>query len=375
MRTPPIQASGQGPLDNTTKRRKAKRPPVIEKESGLNAIVENTLFRSLIENSMEILVVVNGMGEIVYYSPSIEKYFGISSNEQLRTNAFEYIHPDDIPRLAISFMEVLKNPGKSFFIESRAQTKEGRPIWVEGTVTNLLGTDGVQGIVCNFRDVTERKNSEKQLIQATIDAQEKEREDIGRELHDNVNQILTTARLYLDCIGDVPFEQRHIIQRSSEIITTAIEEIRKLSKSLTQSFQKEIGLKLSVEDLAESIRRLEDGLRITLDFSLPAEELLDDKLKTAVFRILQEQLNNVLKHAGASLVHVTIRQDPEFLTVLITDNGKGFDTGKKRKGIGLNNIISRTEVFNGQVTIDSSPGKGCRMSVIFRLNGGTRDRP
>ena len=375
MRTPPIQASGHGSLDNTTKRRKTKRSPVVQKEPDLDTIVENTLFRSLIENSMEILVVVNGMGEIVYYSPSIEKYFGISSNEQLRTNAFEYIHPDDIPRLAISFMEVLENPGKSFFIESRAQTKEGKPIWVEGTVTNLLGTDGVKGIVCNFRDVTERKNSEKQLIQATIDAQEKEREDIGRELHDNVNQILTTARLYLDCIDEIPLEQRHIIQRSSDSITSAIEEIRKLSKSLTQSFQKEVGLKLSIEDLAESIRRLEEGLRITLDFSLPSEELLDDKLKTAIFRILQELLNNVLKHAGASVVQVSIRQDPELLILQITDNGKGFDTSKKRKGIGLNNIISRTEVFNGQVTIDSSPGKGCRISVNFRLNGDAHGKP
>ena len=266
----------------------------MKKEPDLNGLVENALFRSLIENSTEILVVINGMGEIVYSSPSIEKYFGTTGAEQLGKNAFDYIHPDDIPRLAISFMEVLETPDKPFFIESRAHTKDGNLIWVEGIVTNLLGTEGVKGIVCNFRDVTERKNSEKQLIQATIDAQEKEREEIGRELHDNVNQILTTARLYLDCISDVPFEQRHIIQRSSEIITTAIEEIRKLSKSLTQSFQKEIGLTLSVEDLAESIQRLEDGLGITLDFSLPAEELLDDKLKTAVFRILQEQLNNVL---------------------------------------------------------------------------------
>lgn len=368
MRTPPIQASGHGSLENT-KRKKTKRPPVLPKESELDAIVENTLFRALIENSTDILVVVNGMGEIVYSSPSIEKYFGISSTEQLGKSAFEYIHPDDIPRLAISFMEVLETPGKPFFIESRAYTKERSPIWVEGIVTNLLETEGIKGIVCNFRDVTERKNSEKQLIQATIDAQEKEREDIGRELHDNVNQILTTARLYLDCIDEVPVEQRHIIRRSSDSITSAIEEIRKLSKSLTQSFQKEVGLKLSIEDLAESIRRLEEGLRINLDFTLPSEELLDDKLKTAIFRILQEQLNNVLKHAAASMVHVSLRQDPEFLTLQIADNGKGFDTGKKRKGIGLNNIISRTEVFNGQVTIDSSPGKGCRMSVTFRLSG------
>jgi len=356
-----MEPSGHKPLKNSPKR--------------IAAIVENTLFRALIENSTDILVVANGQGEFVYSSPSIEKYFGISSTEQMGMNVFEFVHPEDISRLAVIFMDVLESPGKPFFLEARAHTREGKPIWVEGTVTNLLGTEGINGIVCNFRDITDRKNSEKKIMQATMEAQEKEREEIGRELHDNVNQILTTARLYLDCIQGLPFEQQHVIKRSSDIITTAIEEIRKLSKSLTQSFQKEIGLELSVEDLLESIRRLEERLQVTLDFSMPSEDLLDDKLKTAIFRILQEQLNNVLKHADASIVHISIKQTPDSLNLQITDNGKGFDPEKKRKGIGLSNIISRAEVFHGQVTIDSSPGKGCHMTINFRLNRDIQDRP
>lgn len=351
MQTPVIETSGTTPLNETPKR--------------IKAIVENTLFRALIENSTDILVVANGQGEILYSSPSIEKYFGIGSKEQMGKNAFEYIHPEDLSRLAITFFEVLENPGKPFFLEARAQTKDGVPIWVEGTVTNLLATEGINGIVCNFRDTTERKNGEKKIIQAVIDAQEKEREEIGRELHDNVNQVLTTARLYLDCIQGLAPEQEYVVKRSSDSITTAIEEIRKLSKSLTQSFHKEIGLELSIEDLVESIRRLEEGLQVTVDFSLPSEELLDDKLKTTIFRILQEQLNNVLKHAGASKVHISIQQSPGLLCLSITDNGKGFDTEKKRKGIGISNIISRAEVFQGQVTIDSAPGKGCSLTINF----------
>lgn len=379
------------------------RKPTIHdpghEEGYLGAIVDNMLFRCLIENSTDILVVINGEGDIVYSSPSIEKYFGITLTAGMKKNAFEYIHPDDISRLGVQFLDVLEAPGKPFPIEARAQTKDGQPVWVEGVVTNLLETEGVNGIVCNFRDITERKIGErlvreseelsrklehelteekilrqKQVMQATIDAQEKEREEIGRELHDNVNQILTTARLYLDCINDIPSGQQHIIQRSSQIITKAIEEIRKLSKSLTQSFQKEIGLKLSIEDLVENIRRLEEGLRVTLDFSMSSEELLDDKLKTTIFRILQEQLNNILKHAEASEIHIVIIQQHDYLHLQITDNGKGFDIHEKRKGIGINNIISRAEVFNGQVTVDSAPGKGCSMSIHFMLNEEDNDK-
>lgn len=351
MQTHPMEASGHKPLKNAPKR--------------IAAIVDNTLFRALIENSTDILVVVNGLGEIVYSSPYIEKYFGISSTDQKGINAFEYIHPEDISRLATVFMDVLENPGKPFSVDARAHTREGKPIWVEGTVTNLLATEGINGIVCNFRDTTERKNGEKKILQATLDAQEKEREEIGRELHDNVNQILTTARLYLDCIQGLSFQQEHVIRRSSDIITTAIEEIRKLSKSLTQSFHKEIGLELSIEDLVESIRRLEQRLQITLDFSMPSEGLLDDKLKTTIFRILQEQLSNVLKHADATMIHISIQQTSDLLTLQIADNGKGFDPEKKREGIGISNIISRAEVFHGHVTIDSSPGNGCCLSIHF----------
>jgi PAS domain S-box-containing protein len=333
-------------------------------------------FRSLIEKGTDIIVVLNNEGKISYTSPSIEHYFGIANAESFGQSAFEYIHPEDLPRLAETFMDVVSSPGKPIFVQSRAQSKEGKPIWVEGTVTNLLGIEGINGIVCNFKDVTERKEMEKRILQASIDAQEQEREEIGRELHDNVNQILTTARLYLDCIhepasdegpGPSSPHQSHIIRRSSEIITTAIEEIRKLSRSMTHSFDKEIGLKLSIEDLLAGIRLLAEGIRVSFDFSLPGEQLLDDKLKITIFRIVQEQLNNVLKHAAATAIHVSVLEEGTLLLLRITDNGRGFDTRKKRDGIGINNITSRAGLFNGQVAIDSAPGKGCSLSVTFRL--------
>jgi len=82
---------------------------------------------------------------------------------------------------------------------------------------------------------------------------------------------------------------------------------------------------------------------------------------------VQEQLNNVLKHAAATTVDVSIRRDGPLLTLCITDNGRGFDPWKKREGIGISNIINRAELFNGQVTIASTPGMGCVLSVNFRL--------
>jgi signal transduction histidine kinase len=201
--------------------------------------------------------------------------------------------------------------------------------------------------------------------QEIIEATEKEREGIGRELHDNVTQILTTAKLCLSCVDD-NHSSKDMIERSSNTITMAIEEIRNLSKSMIQSFHSEIGLKLSIEDLVESIR-VSNKFKVALEFFLPDEHLLDDKLKMTLFRIIQEQLNNIIKHADASEINISIQQNNNDLILLISDNGKGFNVNEKRKGIGITNITNRAELFNGQVNINSSPGHGCKMAVSFRI--------
>jgi signal transduction histidine kinase len=157
-----------------------------------------------------------------------------------------------------------------------------------------------------------------------------------------------------------------MIQRSSDTINSAIEEIRRLSKSMIETFHKEVGLELSLNDLIENIQ-LAKQFQISLNFSVPDEQQLDDKLKMTVFRIVQEQLNNIVKHADASVITIDIIQKKHLLQVTVEDNGKGFDTSMKRKGIGISNIISRTELFNGRVKIDSSPGNGCRMQVSFNI--------
>ena len=95
------------------------------------------------------------------------------------------------------------------------------------------------------------------------------------------------------------------------------------------------------------------------------ENLVEDKLKLTIYRIIQEQLNNVLKHAQAQTVFITLQQQGNEVNLHIQDDGKGFDVTQKRNGVGLKNIKSRAEMFNGRVKIQSEPGKGCVVSVNF----------
>jgi len=243
---------------------------------------------------------------------------------------------------------------------------DGKNIFFELSVTPIRSGKKVTGLSCFSREIPEEYfKRQQEVTKAVIKAQEKEREVIGRELHDNVTQILNTARLCLSCVEDFPGNNQMLL-RSKDYVSTAIEEIRKLSKSLIQSFHSEVGLKLCVEDLVESIR-LSKKFEVELHFSLSNERLIDDQLKMTAFRIIQEQLNNIIKHAQATQVEIFAEQRIDRFRICIADNGIGFDTSMKRNGIGLFNIINRAELYQGQVKIYSSPGLGCKLVVDFTL--------
>jgi signal transduction histidine kinase len=135
---------------------------------------------------------------------------------------------------------------------------------------------------------------------------------------------------------------------------------------MIETFNEAVGLEFSLNELIEKVR-LVQPISISLYFAVPDEPQLDHKLKMTIFRIVQEQLNNTIKYANATEVQVAIVQKNRQLLITIADDGKGFDTTQKRTGIGITNIISRTELFNGRVKIESSPGKGCRMQVSFTI--------
>ena len=120
--------------------------------------------------------------------------------------------------------------------------------------------------------------------------------------------------------------------------------------------------------LEEKIRTVVDTMNVDKEISVSYQfdklkEPLDDDLQLAIYRILQEQFSNIIKYARASAVQIAVKKQNGHLLMSINDNGVGFDTSVKKNGIGLENIARRMKMFNGKVNIDSSPGKGCRMSV------------
>lgn len=309
------------------------------------------------EVSLKILEVNNAA--LQTYGYSREEFLSLTLNDILVT-------PD--PSLLHDMSEKLQ--------ESRCEhkNKNGEIIIVDFTYFQIPHL-GKTAMLAQVIDMTEKvilenelKVQKQKMLEAVLSAQENERQLIGRELHDNINQILTAVKLNLDFAQENEGSNKVFISNSIKNITTVMLEIRKLTKELIIPGNiKELGIVNSIKDLLKDMLELR---RIEWHFSAEGfkENSIPDEHKLNIYRIIQEQLTNIIKHAAASFVFVqlTVTYDKVFLK--ISDNGQGFDPTKKREGVGITNIISRAELFDGEVKIDSVRGRGSTLEVTLLVS-------
>ena len=289
------------------------------------------------------------------------------------------LHPDDkAPVLERLNKMIAGGTGSVWEAEYRFKRSNGEYAFVhdrahiiydeENKISRMIGA--TQDITSRRSTETrleqERLNQQKEITRAVLSAQEKERADIGRELHDNVNQILGAAKLYVELAKTDDENREMLLEKSSDYIVKAIEEIRVISKNLATPGLHLMGLFESIEILVDDLALIHP-IKIKFNAHGIKEEILGEKLQLDIFRIVQEQLNNVLKHAKASSAAINLTREGKSIILLITDNGKGCDLSKGRRGVGLINIKSRADLYHGKVKVISSPGEGYSLKVLLHL--------
>lgn len=227
-----------------------------------------------------------------------------------------------------------------------------------------LGQDVTEKTLLENSLAEERQIRQKQITDAVITGQEKERSQLGEELHDNINQILATTRLYIECAISDEHPRPDLIKESKILLERAMYEIRQLSKTLLPPSLGEIGLLDALNELIVSMRET-SIFEIESDWKGFDEDELNDKLKLTIFRIVQEQMTNISKHSQATKATVSLKKENDTIILKIIDNGIGFSPALKKSGLGLRNMTSRAEVNNGILTIESRPGRGCTITVVF----------
>jgi PAS domain S-box-containing protein len=271
----------------------------------------------------------------------------LRSRKNVWNDTFQFLCPDGAVSQVITRANIIRDD----------QTKAIRMI---GVMHDLSKMNKLEGQL-----EQQVRQNERGLVDAVEVAKEMERSDIGRELHDNVNQLLGASMLYLNMAQEDTNNGDIYLRHSSEYTLTAIEAIRKLSKRLITDTIDDFGLSETIEVMVrDTMESNHSKIRfLSIDDSL--EELMDNKFKQNVFRILQEQLRNIIKHAAASEVDISLVKSGSQIILTIADNGVGFDCGVKPAGIGMTNIINRAKTNNGNASFISKPGQGCKLLVTF----------
>jgi len=318
-------------------------------------------------------------GEMISCSDELYRILDRDIDSGLSFEIFmQFVHPDDRPvilearekAVATDTTEVVQfritsQAGIEKCIEARgSQRKDANGISFIGTCQDITEKVKAEQQLANYsaQIARERLESQRKLVRASIEGQERERAEIGRELHDNINQILAVTKAYVEASLHEKDLQEELAERSIKNLQLAINEIRKISKSLVPPVMDKNGLVDSVQDLIENIRVVNP---FAIKFLYEKEQLrnITSQQQLALYRIVQEQFNNIIKHAQAHHVNIELFEKNNFIDLRIQDDGKGFDPKERRRGVGLSNILSRIELFDGKLEVISSKGKGCTLKV------------
>lgn len=201
---------------------------------------------------------------------------------------------------------------------------------------------------------------------AIIEAEERERKRIASDLHDGIGQMFSAVRMNLSSISDdIEFkkeDKKSLFTKTIDLVDESCKEVRAISHNMMPNVLLKSGLATAVRDF---IGKIDDSLIKVNLVSYGLNERLDVNIETVLYRVIQESVNNVIKHSGANQLDIQISVEDKEVTVTIEDNGKGFDASNKDNynGIGLKNIMTRVEFLKGSVEWDSSPGKGTLVAI------------
>lgn len=257
--------------------------------------------------------------------------------------------------------------------------QNGEDFWIElGYYPMPLDEEGTIDHICiRARNVTEqvllenklekeRKQAKQALSRARLTAQDQERSEISQELHDNVNQVLTTVKLYNEIALKDKFTNTELLEKSVQQLNFCIETIRSLTRKLSTPVAQEMDLDEAIKDLANSITDTKK-VAVQVSFNGIKGDSLNTTLKISIYRIVQEQLTNILKYAEAKNAEVILIRSHDGIILKVKDDGRGFDIQKKRKGIGITNMVQRAEAYGGSLHIESKIGMGTVLVAEFPL--------
>ncbi|MBA7618312.1 hypothetical protein ES703_25633 [subsurface metagenome] len=349
-------------LHDITKRKRA--------EEALRGSEEK--YRSLISNIPDVAWTSDENYRIVFIGPNIERVTGYTQEEEYQIGDwikwFDRLHPDDVEHAKAAFREFIK--GRiSYDIEYRLKRKDGQWVWINERSLGTYEKDGKLYADGLISDITERKRAEENLryyLQEITRAQEEERKRIARELHDSTAQTLIALLHHLENLlsdkAELPVREAKALWAFYEEIRDVLREVRRFSRDLRPSILDDLGLLPALEWVTGELKK-EHGIETSLKM-VGSGRRFSPEVELLLFRIVQEALRNVAKHAQASKAEVKFEFDKQKIRITISDDGIGFQLPESlgellhAGKLGLAGIQERVQLLGGSLELKSKIGKG-----------------
>jgi len=305
-------------------------------------------FRALFNNSGDELFLADLNGNILDVNKEAIKTLGYSRQELQKMN-FEDLKTSKYLNSVKENIDKIIKQGTLVY-ESENLTKDGKTIFLEFS-SRIIRYKGKQVIFSIGRNITERKEFERKILSAIIDAEERERKRFAKELHDGLGPLLYTIKIYLNEIygEDVSAdEKQNLIKYTNELLDEAVSNIRTISDNLMPTVITDYGLIKATESLVQKINLL-NKININFNYS-NFKTKLDINIEMVLYRIIEELINNTLKHATASNINISLSLSSFKLFLDYEDDGVGLIVTEEllnsKSGMGIKNIISRAKTIN-----------------------------
>jgi PAS domain S-box-containing protein len=341
--------------------------------------------RAIMQAALDGIITIDHEGRMVELNSAAEKIFGHSQSALIGENVMEVI-PNSFRAWFQTGLDNCfageKGPVLGSRVEMPALRADGSRFSAEFTITRIR-LAGHPMFTLYIRDITQRKHAEaelRSLPQRIIKAQEAERSRIAQELHDGINQLIASVKMRLrkveGSLPDLKPAAREILSRCDRLLVKVLEENRRIAHNLRPTDLDNLGLAAACSSFCNDIQ-LRTHLKIDCRISA-SQKRLPPVVELHLFRIVQEAINNIDKHAKANSVSLQIRYEGNFVVLHIQDDGQGFDAktihvGKRaRHGLGLTNMRERALSLGGSYEIKSVPGEGTTITVRVPVNTSAR---
>ena len=334
-------------------------------------------YRSLFENMTMGILEVDNDEKIIYMNKSFEQIVGYSFEEIAGKKASEIFVKDADKLKEMDDITEMRKQGKESVYEVSLCRKDGKnaQVVISGAPTfdidgSVKGSIGIHWDVTEIRKtqqdlLNERISREQKLLETKLQAEEEQRSQIGRDLHDGVGQMLAYMKVYIGLVkANHEFGDKEIAELEKTVDKT-LQQVRTLSRTLAPPSIRDLGLRDAIVELVESYAILERPKFHLKIYPNQQNRRLKMEQKIMVYRVLQELISNTFKYADADNVRIKFSFVHNNLLFEYQDDGKGFDLKHVRKGVGLESIRSRLEFYKGSVKYSTSPGHG--MTAVIML--------